>query len=345
MSELPLSSGAMRQPVPDEWIGPGLVDLQLNGYAGVDFNGPVEVLTPEVFHQVRMALARRGVVAALPTLITCSPSDLLNHVRRYVQIVEADSALVSTFPCLHIEGPFISPEEGPRGAHPAEHCCAPLDEPRWLDELWEASGERIGVLTLAPELPGALDLIARAVSRGIVVALGHTAAGAEALGRAVCAGARLSTHLGNGSHQTLPRLDNYVQAQLADDRLMASFIADGHHIPFPTLKNFIRAKTPERSILVTDAMAAAEVGPGRYTFLGEEVLVSEELRVSKPGQPNLAGSALTLDRAVLNVVRHCAVPFAQAWAMASSAPAALLKLKGLAEVRVRVGPDGFHPVE
>jgi len=158
-------------------------------------------------------------------------------------------------------------------------------------------------------------------------------------------GPGLSTHLGNGSHQTLPRLDNYVQTQLADDRLMASFIADGHHIPFPTLKNFIRAKTPERSILVTDAMAAAEVGPGRYTFLGEEVLVSEELRVSKPGQPNLAGSALTLDRAVVNVALHCGVPFDQAWVMASESPAALLDLKGLAEVRVRVEAGGFQRVE
>jgi N-acetylglucosamine-6-phosphate deacetylase len=335
----------MRQPVPDEWTGPGLVDLQLNGYAGVDFNGPPESLTPEVFNRVRMALARRGVGVALPTLITCSPSGLLSRVRRYARIVEADPVLGAVFPSLHLEGPFISPEEGPRGAHPAEHCLVPLDEPRWLDELWEASGGRIGLLTLAPELPGAPDLIARAVSRGIVVALGHTAAGTETIDQAVRAGARLSTHLGNGSHQTLPRLDNYVQAQLADDRLLASFIADGHHIPFPTLKNFIRAKTPERTILVTDAIPAAEGGPGRYVFAGEEVEVSADLRVSRPGRPNLVGSALTLDRAVLNVVRHCGVPFAQAWAMASSAPAALLSLKDLAEVSVRVEADGFFRKE
>ncbi len=200
------------------------------------------------------------------------------------------------------------------------------------------------MLTLAPELPGASDLITQAVSRGIVVALGHTGAGNETLDRAVRTGARLSTHLGNGSHPTLPRLDNYVQAQLADDRLMASFIADGHHIPFPTLKNFIRAKTPERSILVTDAIIAAEIGPGCYPFLSGEVLVSEELRVSKPGQSNLAGSALTLDRAVLNVVCHSGVSFEQAWAMASTLPATLLDLRGLPEVQVRVGVDGFQRV-
>lgn len=345
MPEAPFFSDAARQPVPVEWTGPGLVDLQVNGYAGVDFNGPVEALTPEVFHRVREALARCGVVVALPTLLTGPPTDLLNRVRRYARIVEADSRQSATFPRLHLEGPFISPEDGPRGAHPAAYCRTPRDAPDWLDSLWEASGGRIGVLTLAPELPGALDLIARAVSRGIVVALGHTDAGVEVLDRAVRAGARLSTHLGNGSHPTLPRLDNYVQMQLADDRLMASFIADGHHIPFTTLKNFIRAKTPGRSILVTDAMAAAEVGPGRYTFLGEEVLVSEELRVSKPGQPNLAGSALTLDRAVVNVARHCGVPFEQAWAMASTLPAALLNLPDVAEIRVRVEAGGFRRVE
>jgi N-acetylglucosamine-6-phosphate deacetylase len=345
MPEAPFSSDEARQPVPVEWTSPGLVDLQVNGYAGVDFNGPVESLTAEAFHRVRVALARRGVVVALPTLITCSRSDLLNRVRRYARIVEADSILAGVFPYLHLEGPFISPEDGPRGAHPAAYCQTPHDAPDWLDALWEASEGRIGVVTLAPELPGALDLIARAVSRGIVVALGHTAAGTEALDRAVRAGARFSTHLGNGSHQTLPRLDNYVQTQLADDRLWASFIADGHHMPFSTLKNFIRAKTPGRSILVTDAMAAAEVGPGRYTFLGEEVLVSEDLRVSNPGQPNLAGSALTLDRAVVNVTRHCGIPFEQAWAMASTSPAALLKLPDLTEIRVRVEEGGFRRVE
>ena len=177
--------------------------------------------------------------------------------------------------------------------------------------------------------------------QGICVALGHTRARPETIGEATEAGATLSTHLGNGSHLELPRLDNYVQAQLADDRLAASFIADGHHLPFYTLKNFLRAKTLRRSILVTDAIVAADVGPGRYTFGGEEIVVSPELRVHKPGQQNLAGSALTLDRAVLNVALRCDVPFNEACAMASTRPAELIGLSAPPDISVRISAEGF----
>jgi N-acetylglucosamine-6-phosphate deacetylase len=151
----------------------------------------------------------------------------------------------------------------------------------------------------------------------------------------------MSTHLGNGSHQMLPRLDNYVQRQLADDRLFAGFIADGHHMPFCTLKNFIRAKTPARSILVTDAIAAAEMGPGKFQLGGGIVEVTPEGRCFRPGQPNLAGSALSLDRAVVNAALHCDVSFEQAWAMASTTPAKLMGLPAPRGVSVRVTAGGF----
>jgi N-acetylglucosamine-6-phosphate deacetylase len=167
MPESPFSPDGACPSIPDEWSGPGLVDLQLNGYAGLDFNGPLESLTAEAFHHVREVRMRRGVVSALPTLITCSPSDLLSRVRRYVRIVEADSILSVAFPRLHLEGPFISSEDGPRGAHPVEHCRVPSDVPDWLDEVWTASGGRIGLLTLAPELPGASDLITQAFPGGL----------------------------------------------------------------------------------------------------------------------------------------------------------------------------------
>ncbi|MBW3631310.1 MAG: hypothetical protein KY464_18760 [Gemmatimonadetes bacterium] len=210
-----------------------------------------------------------------------------------------------------------------------------------LERLQDASGGRIGLLTLAPELPGALELIGVATAAGIRIAIGHTSAGPAELDAAASAGALLSTHLGNGSHQLLPRHANYIQVQLADDRLAASFIADGHHLPWYALKNFLRAKGVERSILVTDAIAAADAPPGVYR-LGEEALeVSADLRVSKPGQPNLAGSALTLDRAVVNVALHCGLPFPEAWAMASSRPAALLGIPLPAEIEVTVSQAGF----
>jgi N-acetylglucosamine-6-phosphate deacetylase len=328
-------------PLPVSWTGPGLVDLQVNGYAGFDFNSPAETWRVEDMRHMAGLMALRGVAAALPTFITDDAEAMLARARRYAEILDDVPSRADFLPLLHIEGPFISRDDGPRGAHPLAHCRTPRDLPDLFARLREASGDRIGILTLAPELPGAMDLIAEAAAAGVCVGIGHTNASPDELRRAVEAGARLSTHLGNGSHQVLPRLDNYVQSQLADDRLVASFIADGHHMPFPTLQNMLRAKTLERSILVTDAMAAADEGPGRYTLGGEEVAVSEDLRVAKPGEPNLAGSALTLDRAVVNVALHCGVAFEEAWRMASELPAKLVGLPTPEKVRVKVTATGF----
>lgn len=329
---------------PLTYTGPALVDLQLNGYAGFDFNSDPAGWTPDDFDHVKQALHRRGVYRALPTIITDEIPQMLARVRRYVEIVEQHPELGQTFPLLHVEGPFISPEEGPRGAHPRAHCTTPEQHPQFLSRLVETSNDRIGLFTLASELRGAMSLIESARREGLCVALGHTEASPETIQQAVNQGAQLSTHLGNGSHQMLPRLDNYVQVQLAEDRLAASFIADGHHMPFYTLKNFIRAKTPARSILITDAMAAAEQGPGLYHLGSEEVVVTPEGRVSKPGDPNLAGSALTLDRAVINTARHCDISFSTAWNMASRQPADLLGITELPQISVEVEEKQFSSV-
>jgi len=328
--------------LPQSWTGPGLIDLQVNGYAGFDFKTPAEEWTLENLRHVRRAAARRGVLAIFPTLTTGDGEAMVARARKYAELLARDPSVEAAFPKLHIEGPFISGDDGPRGAHRRKWRRDPRDAPDLLARLQAASGGRVGILTLAPELPGAMELIREAAAQGICVAIGHTGASAEIIAAAVEAGARMSTHLGNGSHQMLPRLDNYVQAQLADDRLAASFIADGHHIPFFTLKNFLRAKTAARSILVTDAIAAAEVGPGKYVLGGEDVIVTEALRCYKPGQPNLAGSALTLDRAVINACVHCGVPFEEAWAMASAIPASLLGLASVPSVSVRVHSDHFE---
>lgn len=314
--------------LPERYHGPGLVDLQVNGSAGFDFNSPAASWTADCFHGVRSALRDRGVAAALPTLITDAPERMEARAHRYAELIEAEPRLAAFFPKLHIEGPFISKAEGPRGVHPEPFCLTPAEAPDLLSRLLEASGGRIGVVTVAPELPGAIDLIERLSGQGICPALGHTRACAETIGDAVLAGAHLSTHLGNGSDLVLPRSDNYVQAQLAEDRLFASFVADGFHIPFFTLQNFIRAKRCERSVLVSDATAAACLGPGRYTLGGISVEATRDRRVFRPGKPGLAGSALTLDRAVINVAVQCKIAFEQAWEMASSIPASLA---GLAE--------------
>jgi len=327
--------------LPQSFTGPGLIDLQCNGYLGLTFTGDPADCTPEKMHEIRSAMRRRGVLAALVTLTTDKPEPMIARARHYGELVAADAELAATFPKLHIEGPFISPVEGPVGAHRV-HCCAvPAELPDLIDRINDASGGRVGIVTLAPELPGAVDLTARLAAGGICVAIGHTDASAEAIDAAVRAGAKMSTHLGNGSHQMLPRLDNYVQHQLADDRLHAGFIADGHHVPFATLKNFLRAKTFARSVLVTDAMMAAELGPGTYASGPGTVVVAPNGRAARPGQPNLAGSTLTLDRAVVNACLHCDVPFEQAWAMASTRPAALVDLDPPETVTVTVSAEGL----
>lgn len=329
-------------PLPTRFTGPGLVDLQVNGYAGIDFNGADDVFTPETFHMIREKMGVRGVLVSLPTFITASPARLEANCRAYAKLVENDGDLAVAFPKLHIEGPFISAVEGPRGAHPLEHAINPADAPDLMARLQEASGGRLGIVTLAPELPGALDLIAWCRTQGIVPAAGHTNATAAEIRAGVEAGLLMSTHLGNGSHQVLPRMDNYLQAQLAEDDLFASFIADGHHVPFFTLKNFVRAKRFEKTVLVSDAIMAADCGPGRYQLGDFEVEVSETLRCTKVGHAGLAGSALTMDLGVINAALHTDATFEEAWTMASTRPASLVGIPTPPEITVEIDSHGFR---
>lgn len=327
--------------LPSRFTGPGLVDLQLNGYAGFDFNSNPDTWTIDDFQKTGEALKKRGVIAALPTIITDDIEKMLKRVSKYAALVHSNPDLASQFPGLHIEGPFISSNDGPRGAHAKTYCRHPSELPGFLPDLISESGNRISMITLAPELKGSIELTERAAEAGICVAIGHTEADTGIIEEAVRAGVKISTHLGNGSHQLLPRHANYIQFQLAMDELFASFIADGHHVPFYALKNFIRAKGKEHSILVTDAMAAAEKGAGAYNLGNEKVVVREDLHVSIPGQPNLAGSALTLDRAVINVAAHCDITFEQAWLMASVQPASLIGLRNLPRITVEIRNNAF----
>jgi N-acetylglucosamine-6-phosphate deacetylase len=237
--------------------------------------------------------------------------------------------------CIHLEGPFISPEDGPRGAHPAGH--VQRASLAVFDQLNAAAGQRIGIVTLAPEVPGAMDLIAELSARGIVVALGHTGATRSQVREAALMGATLSTHLGNGAHAELPRHDNYLWEQLAADELWASFIPDGHHLPGSVLKAMIRAKGLTRSILVSDAIFAAGMEPGRYAFAGQEIDLLESGRVNLAGTPYLAGSGLSLPDGVARCHGLTGLPLVDCWAMASENP---LRLLGFRRAQRRLMP-GF----
>lgn len=333
----------MLQPkkLPASFTGPGLVDIQINGYAGFDFNGDPATLTSERFEAVRQRLVRRGVSAILVTLTTNSPESIVARATAYARMIAQSPELAAMYPGLHIEGPFLSPADGPRGAHSIKHVINPSQRPDLIDRINDACGGRVRLVTLAPETDGAIEMISRLARAGICVAFGHTMATPEQLEAGVAAGAKMCTHLGNGSHNMLPRLDNYVQWQLADERLWAGFIPDGHHMPFRTLKNFIRAKTPALSVLVTDAVAPAEMPPGEYTLGDTRVVRALSGRVSTPGTTHLAGSSLTLDLAVMNTFTHCDVTFEKAWSMASDMPAKLVGLPVPAPLTVDIKEDGF----
>ena len=229
-----------------------------------------------------------------------------------------------------MEGPYISPESGPRGAHPREQVIAASMED--FARRQEAAGGEIRLVTLAPEVPGAIPLIEHLTTSGIRVAIGHTAASPEQIRDAVKAGATLSTHLGNGCANLLPRHPNFIWEQLANDDLFASLIVDGHHLPPATVKAIIRTKTAARTLLVTDAVSAAGCVPGNYELNGEQVVLSEEGRVSQPGKPWLAGSALILSQAVANTVRFTGLSLEEVLPMASSQPAIYLGIQTFGRV-------------
>lgn len=291
-------------------------DLQVNGFAGVDFNRAE--LAGEELRRALQAMWQHGVARFLPTVITAPLESMARTLAAIRRAREEDPALARAIPGIHLEGPFLCPEDGPRGAHPRAH----IRDPDWdtFQHLQEAAGGLIRLVTVAPERFGALDLIARLRVAGVVVAIGHTDAGEADIDAAVQAGAKLSVHLGNGAHAVLPRHRNYVQKQLATDGLLASIIVDGHHLTEYFVKNVIRCKGAERVILITDAMAAAAAPPGTYR-LGEVLAEAQpDGAVRLPGTPYLAGSALTMDRAVSNVRRFAGIALAQALAMATCQP-------------------------
>jgi N-acetylglucosamine-6-phosphate deacetylase len=303
-------------------VAPGLLDIHINGFAAVDFQNPD--LTADDLGRATREQLRHGTTQYLVTIVSETRDRMTACFRAVLRALEQRSELARAVPGFHVEGPYLSAEEGPRGAHRIEA----LRGPSWeeFQQFQEAAGGRIRFVTVAPELPGMTRFIEQAVASGVVIGLGHTAASAQQIADAVAAGATVSTHLGNGSHAVLPRHTNYIQAQLAEDRLKATFIADGHHLPSYVVKNFIRAKGVARSILVTDAVPPAGMPPGIYRYGRVEVEAKPGGLICLPGTPYLFGAATTLEKCVANVVAWAGVSLADAVAMATDHPARLLGL-------------------
>ncbi|MCI0681555.1 MAG: amidohydrolase family protein [Gemmataceae bacterium] len=304
------------------WIAPALFDLQINGCDGHSFNS-ANLTRDDVRHVVHTC-RKHGIGELCPTLITGSFEALRHGFTTLSQACAAEPELDRALIGFHLEGPYISPEDGPRGAHPLQHVRAPdWDEfQRWQD----AAGGRIRLVTLAPEHDGAIGFIEKLVHNGVVVALGHTAAKREHIHAAVAAGARLSTHLGNGCHAMLPRHDNYLWEQLAADELWASLICDGHHLPAALVKCILRVKTPARAILTCDASSLAGLPPGKYRDWDQEFEILPSGKIVVPGTTFLAGSGAFTDLCVGKAMQMAGVSLAEAIDMASARPRELFGL-------------------
>lgn len=306
-------------------IAPGLVDLQVNGYKGIDFNSGK--LTKEEVAKVVQYLWEVGVTTFYPTLITNSDDTISRALEAIVAACEEDRLVNDSIGGIHLEGPFLSSEEGPRGAHPLEH----IKEPDWkLFKTWqEYARGRIKLMTLAPEREGAYDFIKKCTASGVLVSIGHTAAIPEQIKNAVVAGARMSTHLGNAAHLNLPRHPNYIWEQLASDDLWISLIADGFHLPESVLKVFTKVK-PQKSVLVSDCTQFAGLPSGTYTsHIGGAIELNGSGRLFMKKNPQLlAGSAQSLVHCIDHLVNTGLVSLPKAWHMASKKPLELMNVQG-----------------
>ena len=308
-------------------LAPGFIDLQVNGFAGVDYNQPTTSLD-DIAASIRR-LFSTGVTRFYPTVVTASPEHMAGCLRNLAAAKQRlpEGAAIEGF---HVEGPHISPEDGPRGAHPLKWVRRP--DIHELRRMQDAAGGLIRMVTLSPEWPEAPRYTEAAVAEGIVVSIGHTKADAAQIGEAVGAGATLSTHLGNGAHPILARHPNYIWDQLAEDRLTAAFIADGHHVPAAFLKAAFRAKGPDRRFIVTDVVFPAACEPGLYPVGEKECELLPDQRLVLAGknaaEKILAGSALPIDRAIENLMRLAGLTLAEAVRMATVDPARAVKMPG-----------------
>jgi N-acetylglucosamine-6-phosphate deacetylase len=301
----------------DRWLSAGLVDLQVNGYLGFDLNGAG--VSVDVVSSLTRALVETGVTTFAPTVITASEEAMIRSVECVAEAMARDRLAEACIPYVHMEGPHISPVDGYRGAHPLESVREPsiAEFERWQ----EACGGLVGLVTMSPHFPGSVEYIGALVECGVHVAIGHTHASEEEIHAAVEAGARLSTHLGNGIVPLLERHPNPIWSQLAEDRLTATFIADGHHLPGSALKAMMRARGTEQCVLVSDAVALAGMPPGRYTAaVGGEVELSADGRLSMVGSRTLAGAAVPLITCVGRAVKMTGRSLAEVLAMATVNP-------------------------
>jgi N-acetylglucosamine-6-phosphate deacetylase len=302
----------------------GFLDMQVNGFRGDDYSA--EGLDAARIERLVLNLAASGASRHIPTIVTRPKAQILNNLRVIAAARRASPLIAAAIPGIHIEGPFISSEDGPRGAHDPRY----VRDPDFAEfQEWQDAAEGlVKIVTVAPEREGALGFIEKAAATGCVVAIGHSAAPPETIRDAIAAGCALSTHLGNGSHATLPRLKNYLWEQLAADELVAGIIADGFHLPASVLKAFSRVKGLDRLILVSDAAAPAGLEAGRHRWGNLDVELYPDGHIGLAGTPYLAGAGHLLDWDIPTFMRFSGASLAEAIGLCTVNPARLLSIGG-----------------
>ena len=318
----------IRPPETANTLAPGFVDLQVNGFAGVDYNDPSSS-SEQIGGSIRRMFST-GVTRFFATIITGSEERmteaLRNLARAKQELARNRMPEAQAMEAFHVEGPHISPDDGPRGAHPREHVRPP--DFAEFQRCQEAADGNIRLVTISPEWEKTPDYVAQLVRSGVVASIGHTKANSDQIQAAVAAGATMSTHLGNAAHPTLPKTQNYIWDQLASDRLTASFITDGIHIPEPFFRAVVRAKGIERCVLVTDAVMPAMCAPGRYRLGQVDVELRADGSVVMPGTSRLAGSALRMDHGIGKAVKMAGISLRDALTMATTNPARAGRIAG-----------------
>ena len=312
--------------IPDVYVAPGLIDIQINGYMGVDFSDPA--LTLNDIRKATMELWKEGITTFFPTLITNEHSALKKNFTILAQAVE-DPEIGVSIPGFHLEGPYISPVQGFRGAHLEKY----IRDPDWAEFMvyQDAARNRIKLITLAPEMQAAIPFIRKCVETGVVVSLGHHNGSAEEIRNAVDAGASMSTHLGNGCANLIDRHNNPLWPQLAEDRLTPTIIADGFHLTREELQTFLKVKGSGNIVLVSDALDLAGLTPGEY-IRGERTVELTPDVVKFPAENVLAGAASPITKCVGNMINFTQCSLKEAIQMASTNPARMFNLYDIGDI-------------
>ncbi len=308
------------------------VDLQINGYQGVDFNK--DEMSAEELHHACAALERDGVESILATIITDDLEKMENRIKRIVHLRGSDALVEKMIAGFHIEGPFISQAPGYVGAHPANFARAA----NWnaMSQLLDAGEGLIRIVTLSPEQDSQALVSRRLVEQGVLVAAGHTNATLEELDTCIDAGLTLFTHLGNGCPRLMDRHDNIIQRALSRaGYLTFGVIVDGAHVPYFVLKNYLAIAGIDRVFVVTDAIAAAGCGPGIYQLGGRQVSVGEDGVPRADDDSHLVGSATPMHRMAANLRQYLGLGPSEIQRLTSLTPRRLLTI---ASVNVEAKP-------